>query len=295
MSIVLTPGRVSLHRWSTLQNELLWIYDGPVAEEAMHTTSDHRKGYWAWLLRKGSVEVRSGDKVWKAKAGQWMISPQGTSTQTFSRGSDILSIHFESHWPTGQNLFHSADACVFADADHPKLAKTGTALCKLVNRHIPGVRRQLSLALTDYDVFMTFGKNFNQWLMDFKEVWVAQGRGLSQAVECDDRLLRVVQCICEAPMQDGFPADKLQREGSLGRAHLDRLFWKEFGMTTREYWEKLREEAAIRSLGGATISIKEIGYNLGFKQASHFTKWFHRRTGKIPRDFREQADDYRLK
>ncbi|HEY9249299.1 MAG TPA: AraC family transcriptional regulator [Rariglobus sp.] len=295
MPNALTPGRVSLHRWSSLQNELLWTYDGPVAEESLHTTSDHRKGYWAWLLRKGSVEVcAEGGKKWKAKAGQWMISPQATSTQTFSRDAHILSVHFESHWPTGQNLLLAPDACVFADKDYPKLAKTGTALCKLVNRHFPGVRRQLSLELSDYDVFMGFQKNFNQWLMDFKTVWVALGRGLSQAVECDERLLQALQCICETPLQDGFPADKLQRESSLGRAHLDRLFWKEFGMTTREYWENIREEAAVRSLETVNMSIKEISYNLGFKQASHFTKWFHRRTGKVPRDYREQSDDHRL-
>ncbi len=291
----LTPGRVSLHRWSSLQNELLWTYDGPVAPESLHTTSDHRKGYWAWLLRKGSVEVCSGNKTWKAKAGQWIISPQSTSTQTFSADAHILSIHFESHWPTGQNLFLNPDACVFADADHPRLVKAGTQLCRLVNRHFPDVRRQLSLALSDYDVFMGFQKHFNQWLMDFKSVWVDLGRGLSEAVECDDRLLRTVQCICESPMQDGFPADKLQRESSLGRAHLDRLFYREFSMTTREYWEKLREESALRSLETVTISIKEIGYNLGFKQASHFTKWFYRRTGKTPRDYREQADSHRLR
>lgn len=290
-----SPARVSLHRWSSLQNELLWTYDGPVAEESLNTTSDHRKGYWAWLLRKGSVEVRSGDKTWTAKAGQWMISPQATSTQTFSRDAHILSVHFESHWPTGENLFLGADARVFDDADFPKLAKTGTALCKLVNRHFPNVRRELSLELADYDVFMGFQKTFNQWLMDFKTVWLGLGCGLSQAVECDDRLLRVLQCMCESPMQDGFPTDKLQRESSLGRAHLDRLFYREFGTTTHEYWEKLREEAALRSLESVSISIKEIGYNLGFKQASHFTKWFYRRTGKTPRDYREQADDHRLR
>lgn len=295
MPLSLSPGRVSLHRWSSLQNELLWIYDGPVAPESLHTTSDHRKGYWAWLLRKGSVEVCSADKTWKARAGQWMISPQSTSTQTFSPDAHILSVHFESHWPTGQNLFLNPDACVFADKDFPRLAKTGTALCRLVNRHFPDVRRELSLELSDYDVFMGFQKLFNQWLTDFKTVWVELGRSLSEAVECDDRLLRVVQCICETPLQDGFPADKLQREGNLGRAHLDRLFWKEFGMTTREYWEKLREEAAVRSLETVSMPIKEIGYNLGFKQASHFTKWFYRRTGKTPRDYREQADSHRLR
>jgi AraC-like DNA-binding protein len=289
MPTELPPGRVSLHRWSSLQNELLWTYDGRVAEESLHTTSDHSKGYWAWLLRKGQLEVRSGSRVWTAKAGQWIFSPQSTITQTYKGEAHILSVHFECHWPTGQNLFLHPDACVFDAKDYPALERSAMALCRLVNRHFPDVRRMLSLERTEYDVFMGFQKCFNQWLLDFKTVWVALGRGLSQAVECDERLLNAVQCICESPMQDGFPGERLAQVASL-----DRLFWKEFGVTPREYWEKRREEAAIRSLSAASIPIKEICYTLGFKQASHFTKWFHRRTGKNPSDYREQADEHRL-
>ena len=34
-------------------------------------------------------------------------------------------------------------------------------------------------------------------------------------------------------------------------------------------------------------SIKQIAYTLGFRQASHFTKWFTQRTGRTPSAFRE--------
>ncbi len=74
-----------------------------------------------------------------------------------------------------------------------------------------------------------------------------------------------------------------------GRAHLDRLYWKEFGATHRVYWEQLREESATRSLETTHLSIKEIGYRLGFKQASHFTKWFLRRLEMTPSQYREQV------
>jgi AraC-like DNA-binding protein len=38
-----------------------------------------------------------------------------------------------------------------------------------------------------------------------------------------------------------------------------------------------------------SLSIKEIGYRLGFKQASHFTKWFTRRVGMTPKTYRERG------
>ena len=66
-------------------------------------------------------------------------------------------------------------------------------------------------------------------------------------------------------------------------------------MTTREYWDRLRQDAAERNLEASSVSIKEIGYQLGFKQASHFTKWFSQRAGMPPATFRLQGLEQKLR
>ena len=290
MSNQLPPyGKASLHRWASLHSELLWVYDGPIAAGKSEEETDHRTGYWAWLIRKGKAQMKTGNQTWEARAGQWMISPQATLTQSFSPDAHILSVRFQCKWPTGENLFTERHGCVFNSAKFPRLAKTATALCRLVHRHFPNVLLDFSLQAVDYDVFLRFQKLFLQWLMDFNTVWQMEGRTLAKAVEGDDRLIKAVRCLHDTPLDDEFPAQLLQQKTGLGRTHLDRLFWKDYNVTTREYWERLREESAIRNLQIETLSIKEISYRLGFKQASHFTKWFNRRVGLAPKAYREKG------
>jgi len=268
---------------------LLWIWEGNVAEDSLSTDTDHRQGYWVWLLRKGSVQVEMEGKTWKARAGQWIVSPQGLMSQNFSPGARILSVHFRCQWPTGENLFTGRDGLVLNAREFPGLERSASALCRLVHRHLPRVRINFSTQATEYPVFLRFQQLFQQWLTDFYEALTRKNRFLTQAGEGDERVMRAAQYLHEAPLDAAFPAARLQKETGLGRAHLDRLYWKEFGLTTRVYWNRLREDSATRHLVTTALPIKEIGYRLGFRQASHFTKWFRHRRGVSPNTFRQQA------
>jgi AraC-like DNA-binding protein len=278
-----------LYRWASLRSELLWVWEGPISEAARSMTADHGQGYWAWLLRKGRVQVEMDGKTWKAKAGQWMISPQGMMSQKFSSDARLLSVHFRCQWPTGENLFAGRDGLVMNASEFPRLERSAVALRRLVHRHLPGVRINFSAQATDYPVFLRFQQMFQQWLIDFADALIRKNKFLTQVGEGDERVLRAARCLNEVPLDVSFPAASLQRETGLGRAHLDRLYWKEFGVTTRVYWDRLREDSATRHLETTSLSIKEVGYRLGFKQASHFTKWFRQRRGVSPKAFREQA------
>ena len=278
-----------LYRWASLRTELLWIYEGPIAAGSMRELQDHSHGYWVWLIRKGSASLEMGKRVWKAEAGQWIVSPQGHTVQEFSPDVRILSVHFRCQWPTGENLFAGKDAVVWNAKQFPRLEKSARALSQLVHRHFPRVRLDLTEQQIDYPVFLKFQQRFFQWLTDFHGAMTQMGRSLAHAGTSDERLMKAAQTLHEAPLGEPFPAVQLQRETGLGRAHLDRLYWKEFGVTTREYWERLRQDVATRKLESTGLSIKEIGYELGFKQASHFTKWFFNRLGKTPKAFREEG------
>jgi AraC-like DNA-binding protein len=279
-----------MHRWASLRTELLWIYDGPVALESRQIVADHRHGYWVWLIRSGTATVEMNGTSWHAKAGQWLISPHGITKQIFSPDARILSLHFRCEWPTGESLFAERGAIILESKEFARLEKSATSLRVLVNRHFPRVRLDFTLHPSGYSVFLRLQQRFFQWLLDFSETLAKKGYHLAQTGKCDERLLRVAQCLHEANLGNPYPSTQLQRETGLGRAHLDRLYLKEFGVTTREYWERLREESAIRKIESTSLSIKEIGYQLGFKQASHFTKWFLHRTRQTPKTYRQAID-----
>ena len=278
-----------LHKWASLRSELLWVYNGVVAPDNRKVAADHRYGYWVWLIRAGHVEVKMDGKTSKASAGQWMVSPHGNTSQEFSADARILSVHFRCQWPTGENLFEGREALIFSAKDFPRLERRANSLQYVVRRHFPKVRIDFSTQSGGLPVFLKMQQLFLQWLVDFYNVMIQNGRFLHQAGNCDGRLLRAAQCLHQSRLDAPFPENLLKGATGLGRAHLDRLYWKEFGVTTRGYWERLREEAAISSLETSPLSIKEIGYCLGFKQASHFTKWFHQRLEISPSIYRERA------
>jgi len=59
------------------------------------------------------------------------------------------------------------------------------------------------------------------------------------------------------------------------------------GKTTQEYIHLELVEKAKTLLWGSDKSISEIAYELGFEHPSHFTKIFKTRTGKSPKEFRD--------
>jgi AraC-like DNA-binding protein len=290
MTEIPPPGEMtSVHRWASVHSELLWIYDGPFASNITNQETDHRAGYWVWLLRKGRVRVRMGKQVWEAQEGQWIICPQGIATQEFSPDARILSVHFLCEWPTGENLFLEPQARVFEAAHFPDLLRAGTALCRLVHRHFPKVTIDFTLQDVDYEVFLRFQELFCAWLIEFRRTWKSLGRKLIHAEEGNDRLRKAIRFLNDSPLDGDFPHARLQKETGLCGASLSRLFLREYKVTARKYWEMLREKSAMRLLQSDSLAIKEISFRLGFKQASHFTKWFSRRVGVAPHLYRKRG------
>ncbi|MEM1059753.1 MAG: AraC family transcriptional regulator [Verrucomicrobiota bacterium] len=281
-------GVCPLYRWSSLRTELLWIYEGEIAAGSFRELTDHRVGYWMWLMKQGRVSLEMDGKVWEAGPGEWILSPQGSVTQDFTHDAKLLSVHFRCQWPTGENLFSGQDGVVWSARENTRLERSATKLNSLIHRHFPKVKIDLTEHHASYPVFQRFEQAFRSWLIEFHDAMQDKGRMLAHAGTGDDRLYRAAQILHESPFNESFPAERLQRDTGLGRAHLDRLYYRQFGVTTREYWERLRQEMALRKLESSSHSVKEIGYELGFKQASHFTKWFTHRVGKNPTAFREE-------
>lgn len=276
-----------LHQWFTLRNELFWIYRGDVVSAATDLVADHSQGYWMWLLESGSAEVVAQNRRLGARAGQWLLSPNGVIHQKFSPDARIISLHFSSQWPTGENLFVETEGGVFAEAKFPRLKRAAVSLHRLAARHFPGVQADMFDHEAGYRVFLRFQLAFQQWLADFADAMLDSGHTLAISSRLDDRINTVISLLHNTPPSAGFPETLITGRVNLGRRQLDRLFIDGLGISTREYWDRLREQAAIRLIKESRQPAKQIAYTLGFRQASHFTKWFTQRTGRTPSAFRE--------
>ncbi len=283
------PGVNPLLVWSGMHMELFWIYDGRIHPVNQQRETDHSHGYWVWFLRQGSVEVRQGSTILTAKAGTCMVSPRGLMQQSFSSDAHILSVHFSCEWPTGDGLFVDRAGCVFKTADHPEFIGKAQGLSDFVKTYFPAqADAHFAEESITHRVFLRLQRHFIEWLEIFSETLAGQGYTYSQVGSLDERLLRAVRCLNEASFEGSFPAALIQRETGLGRSQLDRLFSQTFGQSTRSYWINRKLATAKSLLKTTAHPIKEVGFRLGFKQASHFTAWFTEQVEITPLGYRQR-------
>lgn len=69
--------------------------------------------------------------------------------------------------------------------------------------------------------------------------------------------------------------------------HLNRLIVQHTGMSVHKYLINCRIDAAIDLLQASDLKTGEIAEAVGFRDASHFLKYFKKLTGKNTRDFRQ--------
>jgi len=78
----------------------------------------------------------------------------------------------------------------------------------------------------------------------------------------------------------------LSRAAHLSEAHFGRLFRSEIGIPPMKYLTRYRMERARELLRRTRLHIAEIAAAVGFTDPGHFSRVFHRSTGRTPREFR---------
>ncbi len=288
-SLPVTLAQNTLSTWSSLRTELVWIYEGAIHPLNRHRRTDHTHGYWVWLMRNGSAEVRHQGRVLRAGAGECLVSPHGIVEQDFSEDATLLSVHFSCHWPNGDLLFCERDGAVFALTEHPDFANAAQVLSDRVTRLVPPASDiHFAQQPIGYPAFLRLNREFTEWLLRFADTMTQLGFTYSIQERVDERLHHAIQCLQETSLGEPFPLALIQRESGLGRSQLDRLFLQSYGMTTRSYWAGRKLQTAKALLATTVTPVKELGFRLGFKQASHFTKWFQLQTGLTPTAYRSR-------
>jgi AraC-like DNA-binding protein len=86
---------------------------------------------------------------------------------------------------------------------------------------------------------------------------------------------------------DKVTLDDLAQAANMQRNYFCRIFRQVTGITPMEYLLQYRVQVASRLLRETESSITEIGYAIGFADASHFCRAFSRIMGTSPSRFRK--------
>jgi AraC-like DNA-binding protein len=75
----------------------------------------------------------------------------------------------------------------------------------------------------------------------------------------------------------------------LSVSQINRLFLRQFRVSSHGYFERRRQAYAIAALQSSARTVKEVAYELGFSSLPHFSAWAKRRLGHSPRVFRTRS------
>jgi AraC family transcriptional regulator len=97
---------------------------------------------------------------------------------------------------------------------------------------------------------------------------------------------RVLSSYIDEHLKELIPLSRLASLVGLSTYHCCRAFKKSFGAPPRRYQTNRRIDRAKILLAGSTLSVTEIGEELGFGETSAFSNAFRRLTGWTPSEYR---------
>lgn len=271
--------------WLPLRVALISCYRG---QPGMRAFSYLPPGMTAWLIYRGQAEVTCSDVTTVAKAGQWLIPRLIGRFQRFSADIDFLSLNFFAHWPTGESVFDPGHDIVLEAGEHPSLERKAIEVDELIGTLISPHDFGLYMHELPMQPYIEIQRTFMGFFSALIEALATLGLTPAPPGSIDARLALVLNLIERQPYNQPISLPQLAHAAGLSVVHLNRLAVQHLGKTVLQYCDRRRSEYARRCLLLPGIQVKQVGLNLGFSTAGHFSRWFTQQHGLSPRQFQKQ-------
>ncbi len=286
--MAIDPDQRPFTELDQLHTVLVSAYDDRLGEELRWPDAVDDL-YTLWYLRSGAVTIRAATGRVQVASGRWVMLPPGLRrAQRFRRDTQLLSLRFRATWPHDRPLFPHAGPLLPDPARWKTLLTPATALAAVCGpQRTEGLcpaRERRSDPARYWQVAARFADLLAHWYACCREL------GLTPAAPGprDPRIAAALPLL-EAHRGTGpVPYPALLTRSGLSRVHFDRLFRAEMGCSPRAYCDRRCLDQARALLADPQRAIKQIAHQLGFTDASHFAKWFRRRTGAAPRAWRRR-------
>ncbi len=136
-----------------------------------------------------------------------------------------------------------------------------------------------------------FARRVSDWFLhtEVRPPAGPQRAGLAERVGTTSAPVLLAVELMENHLADPLSLDQLAGLCALGPRQLNRLFRDRLGMSTMDYYRRLRLERARALLRQAPLSVTEIALATGFSNPAHFAKRFRAQFGESPSAYRAAA------
>ncbi len=281
----------TLREWEFLHSQLLFVFDNPIPNGTADGTYERHGEYSAWLVRKGSARVVCDGQEQVVRAGQWLVIIGREIQQRLSPDIHLLSLRMVGRWLDEKVLFGGPSMLLLEADDHPHLEPLAKQLLAdigyVASRPESPSYTYLWRHRVNYLDYCRYQRHQFEWFEAIAQIMQANGMTIQIPRRIDPRLAAALFVIDNLSSRAPFPARELAAAGGLTIGQLNRLCLSAHNRTLYGYWEQRRIDQARLLLSSADPSVKEIAFQLGFSQLSHFSAWFKRHTGQSPRHFHQ--------
>ncbi|WP_231402152.1 GlxA family transcriptional regulator [Panacibacter microcysteis] len=109
----------------------------------------------------------------------------------------------------------------------------------------------------------------------------------------NDNEILTAQEFLEQNYQDKISIEKLSSDLNIGRRNFDRRFIKATGLTSLDYLQRVKMEAAKRMFETTRKTVSEIMYEVGYNDTKAFREVFNRVTGLSPLAYKSKYNKER--
>jgi AraC-like DNA-binding protein len=284
-------GNARVIAWDTLRYSLMWVYEDvpQLARGWVNVTTSH-----SWYLMRGKVAIHMPDgQTQEYGAGNWVMLPHSKLERTFSDDAYLISLNFQARWPDGNNLFPVSRLVAAEGEKFPGLITAARNLLTYVQKTFPDVQLFITTEHATAMEYLMLQRLLMDWIVEYTHLYTQMGMSIHALSPMDERIVQAREFIDQNIFSQVLSESVIAARVGVSVSHLNRLFSSQYGKTPRRYMEDRRIALAKRLLKGSDVSIKQLAYNMGFRQLSHFSSWFRRQAKMSPRAYRQYTLQYK--
>lgn len=268
--------------WEHVDFQVAAAYD-VVGAAGWHMVMPVQPAAELWLVREGAVEIRLGNKIGVARAGDVALLFPGAPRDTreiLGQRLSILGFSFRASLLGALDFVALLELPLAFEMDTARLHALVTRMVEESQSRRPGY----SLAV----------HGLGQ--LAFVELLRAQAESAPEIAAKTREKLRAAQSpelagvlkYVAAHFDEPLDVPALAEAAHLSPKHFGRKFRAALGMTPMDYVRSFRLSRARDLLGASDVGAGTIASRCGFDDAAHFSRVFKREFGLSPLQYRQQ-------